>query len=130
MFIPARLLNKYTDGAAVGGSKYAAAASKVAGAPLGSCRFVSMDGPSSISPGGAPGTRVRSWGSGFGIQRSGFRGWGSGFGIQSSGFRVWDSAFSVQHLGFRGWGSGFGIQRSGFRVWGLGLRVWALGFRV
>ena len=32
-----------TDGAAVGGSKFAAAASKVAGAPLGSCRFVSMD---------------------------------------------------------------------------------------
>ena len=35
--------SKYTDGPAVGGSKYAAAASKVAGAPLGSCRFVSMD---------------------------------------------------------------------------------------
>ena len=34
---------KYTDGAAVGGSKFPAAASKVAGAPLGSCRFVSMD---------------------------------------------------------------------------------------
>ena len=32
--------SKYTDGAAVGGSKYTAAASKVAGAPLGSCRFV------------------------------------------------------------------------------------------
>ena len=32
-----------TDGPAVGGSKYAAAASKVAGAPLGSCPFVSMD---------------------------------------------------------------------------------------
>jgi hypothetical protein len=35
--------SKFTDGPAVGGSKYAAAASKVAGAPLGSCRFVSMD---------------------------------------------------------------------------------------
>ena len=35
--------DKYTDGPAVGGSKYAAAASKVAGAHLGSCRFVSMD---------------------------------------------------------------------------------------
>jgi len=32
-----------TDGAAVGGSKFPAAASKVAGAPMGSCRFVSMD---------------------------------------------------------------------------------------
>ena len=37
------LLDKHTDGPAVGGSKCAAAASKVAGAPLGSCRFVSMD---------------------------------------------------------------------------------------
>jgi hypothetical protein len=36
-------LHKYTDGPAVGGSKCAAAGSKVAGAPLGSCRFVSMD---------------------------------------------------------------------------------------
>ena len=35
--------DKHTDGPAVGGSKYAAAASKVAGAPLGSCRFVPMD---------------------------------------------------------------------------------------
>ena len=32
-----------TDGAAVGGGKFPGAASKVAGAPLGSCRFVSMD---------------------------------------------------------------------------------------
>ena len=32
-----------TDGAAVGGSKSAAAASKVPGAPMESCRFVSMD---------------------------------------------------------------------------------------
>ena len=37
------MYHKYTDGAAVGGSKYAAAGPKVAGAPLGSCRFVSMD---------------------------------------------------------------------------------------
>jgi hypothetical protein len=35
--------DKHTDGPAEGGSKCAAAASKVAGAPLGSCRFVSMD---------------------------------------------------------------------------------------
>ena len=32
-----------TDGPAVGGSKFPAAASKVAGAPMESCRFVSMD---------------------------------------------------------------------------------------
>ena len=36
-------VDKHTDGPAGGGSKCAAAASKVAGAPLGSCRFVSMD---------------------------------------------------------------------------------------
>ena len=35
--------HKHTDGPAEGGSKCAAAGSKVAGAPLGSCRFVSMD---------------------------------------------------------------------------------------
>ena len=39
----ADLPDKYTDGPAVGGSKFAAAASKLAGAPLGSCWFVSMD---------------------------------------------------------------------------------------
>ena len=32
-----------TDGAAVAGSKFPAAASKVAGAPMESCRFVSVD---------------------------------------------------------------------------------------
>ena len=36
-------VDKYTDGAAVGGSKFPAAASKVAGAPMESCQFVSMD---------------------------------------------------------------------------------------
>ena len=48
--------DKHTDGAAVGGSKRAAAGSKVAGAPLGSCRFVSMDAtaePSFSGGGGA-----------------------------------------------------------------------------
>ena len=35
--------DKNTDGPAVGGSKFPAAASKVAGAPVESCRFVSMD---------------------------------------------------------------------------------------
>ena len=35
--------NRGADGAAVGGSKFPAAASKVAGAPMESCRFVSMD---------------------------------------------------------------------------------------
>ena len=35
--------DKNTDGPAVGGSKFPVAASKVAGAPVESCRFVSMD---------------------------------------------------------------------------------------
>ena len=36
---------KNTDGTAVGGSKFAATASKVAGAPLASCRFLCMPHP-------------------------------------------------------------------------------------
>ena len=50
--------------------------------------------------------------------------WGSGFGVQGSGFRGWGSGFGVQGLGFRVQGLGRGTGRS--RVQGLGFGVWGL----
>jgi len=51
--------DKHTDGPAEGGSKFAAAASKVAGAPLVSCRFVSMD--ASAKPSFSYGSSPSGW---------------------------------------------------------------------
>jgi hypothetical protein len=71
-----------TDGAAVGGSKFAGAASKVAGAPLGSCRFVSMD--ATAKPSFSYGIRLGIWGRYRAICEEGEKGGGLGFQVQGS----------------------------------------------
>ncbi|PKA65214.1 hypothetical protein AXF42_Ash013335 [Apostasia shenzhenica] len=76
-----------------------------------------------------PGTRLRAWALGFGLQAWGFGHQAWAFGLRASGLHLRAWAFTLQASGFILWLLDFELRAQAFILWVSGIMLGPSGFR-